>query len=179
MISEVLQVLNNANVNVASLNVTRAGAGQVTLTAHSNSQLILLLSLLWLHIVSCIIFYKFSSSNSCLFIFSQLPTPSPIFSSSIRRTRAWWVSWHWTMTYLQMLWPLCAHSLIYRTLPRSSFDRALYAHFNSLNLPCLTSLLSSTVPSNVHEDRRAESHQIHLFLASYCNMYFSVDKVHS
>jgi glycine cleavage system regulatory protein len=29
VISEVLQVLNNANVNVASLNVTRAGAGQV------------------------------------------------------------------------------------------------------------------------------------------------------
>lgn len=28
VISEVLQVLNNANVNVASLNVTRAGAGQ-------------------------------------------------------------------------------------------------------------------------------------------------------
>jgi UTP:GlnB (protein PII) uridylyltransferase len=31
VISEVLQVLNNANVNVASLNVTRAGAGQVRL----------------------------------------------------------------------------------------------------------------------------------------------------
>ena len=31
VISEVLQVLNNANVNVASLNVTRAGAGQVSL----------------------------------------------------------------------------------------------------------------------------------------------------
>lgn len=27
MISEVLQVLNNANVNVASLNVTRSGVG--------------------------------------------------------------------------------------------------------------------------------------------------------
>lgn len=56
-------------------------------------------------------------------------TPSLTSSSSssilsVRRTRAWWVSWLWMMMYPQTQWQLFAHSPIYRMLLRSNSDRA-------------------------------------------------------
>ena len=56
VISEVLQVLNNANVNVASLNVTRAGAGQVGDT-FSNLQ--------FEHAITCRLFSMWYSYDTC------------------------------------------------------------------------------------------------------------------
>ena len=60
------------------------------------------------------------------FLSDNKSTPSLLTSStlSVRRTRAWWVSWHWMMMYPQTQWPLFAHSPIYRMLLKSNSDRA-------------------------------------------------------